>query len=978
MQTEKGMLTKTTIKYALFLFVVLFLSTTAKAQYTTVSGTITDTSSQAWASGTYRFAFFPGQSTGPFYLAGSPFTPTAFTGTLDGSGSFSGVSVPDNRRISPGGTQWYVTVCPQASSACFTKNVTITGASMSVSALVVPPPPIVQANAQTLPMAYSDSEIAGAVVGSTYFNTTSSEMRVCTVSVPCTWATVSGSGGVNPGTQYLLPLYPSTGSVVGPSNITTDSTKNNLNVPGITVITGPSPWLDIAAPGYGARAGQVSGTASCNGTTTIALTSAVAFVNGDGVTIYGCGPSSGLATPPSPTVGTYQSQGETTSLLYGVADTAGSSTYSYLLIAYDKNGGKSIAGSPTTITNGPATLGAHTFSVASASLTGSALTVTASSASNILPAVLFHFWNSTNAKMSGMFTTASVSSPSFTASGTANYSSGTTTSTGGSATYMEGNSLSWTPDHTWAVWEYGICAERPGDSSYHLIGFTAPSVNNNAAPSQFFTDWGPTITTPPTLPDYASNADCTAASPTPDHLSTTIVSGAGTTTLTVANAASQTASSQTIHMDAAVGINAAIAAAGSTKLVLIPGGKIFYTYSQIVDPNGKLGIWQQGELVLGATMVLKSYDNLTSLAVQGTSDQFATTSAPIISTAGGAFPAIFENGGADTIDKISFVASGNQALFIDTSYVAGWDTFNRISFNTGGSSDYSGMCILIQGGEYEYNFNDINIDGGPGQVGGGYMDTTWTPEIWFTGDAGGVGEWYANRISTDNRGIYQVSNGIGVTGEINNFYSQGSITPLYASFNGASGNAGYTLDVANASTDTTPEAAVATWIIPGTSSVDLRLKISGNNLPSSSETGGVPNWITGVAPVSVDATNQTSCLSLQAQATLPLFVGCGGATHFSIEGDEVTTYPIYESPSGGSLFSVYPALLASLTTTSASSDNVTVTGMTSTGHCSVTATNSSAATNIATTYVSAKTTNQITVTHTTTSGMTYDITCWPN
>ena len=71
-------------------------------------------------------------------------------------------------------------------------------------------------------------------------------------------------------------------------------------------------------------------------------------------------------------------------------------------------------------------------------------------------------------------------------------------------------------------------------------------------------------------------------------------------------------------------------------------------------------------------------------------------------------------------------------------------------------------------------------------------------------------------------------------------------------------------------------------------------------------------------------------------------------------------------------------LSASLTTTSASSDNVTVIGMISSGHCSLAATNASAATNIASTYVSAKTTNQITVTHAGVASMTYDIMCVPN
>jgi hypothetical protein len=82
----------------------------------------------------------------------------------------------------------------------------------------------------------------------------------------------------------------------------------------------------------------------------------------------------------------------------------------------------------------------------------------------------------------------------------------------------------------------------------------------------------------------------------------------------------------------------------------------------------------------------------------------------------------------------------------------------------------------------------------------------------------------------------------------------------------------------------------------------------------------------------------------------------------------------FTTPNGAS-YSVMPA---TLTTTAAASDTVTVQGMTSTGHCSLTATNSTAAANHASTYVSAKTTNQITVAHTTTAGMTYDVLCTPN
>lgn len=71
-------------------------------------------------------------------------------------------------------------------------------------------------------------------------------------------------------------------------------------------------------------------------------------------------------------------------------------------------------------------------------------------------------------------------------------------------------------------------------------------------------------------------------------------------------------------------------------------------------------------------------------------------------------------------------------------------------------------------------------------------------------------------------------------------------------------------------------------------------------------------------------------------------------------------------------------IVAVLTTTAAASDNVAVTGMTSSGHCSLTPTNALAAADAASTYISAKTANQITVTHPVSAGRTWDVACWPN
>jgi hypothetical protein len=69
---------------------------------------------------------------------------------------------------------------------------------------------------------------------------------------------------------------------------------------------------------------------------------------------------------------------------------------------------------------------------------------------------------------------------------------------------------------------------------------------------------------------------------------------------------------------------------------------------------------------------------------------------------------------------------------------------------------------------------------------------------------------------------------------------------------------------------------------------------------------------------------------------------------------------------------------ASLTTSDGSSDNVKMGGVTTTSHCALTATNPSAAANIATVYISAKAAGSVTVTHAAKAGMTFDLLCTSN
>lgn len=102
----------------------------------------------------------------------------------------------------------------------------------------------------------------------------------------------------------------------------------------------------------------------------------------------------------------------------------------------------------------------------------------------------------------------------------------------------------------------------------------------------------------------------------------------------------------------------------------------------------------------------------------------------------------------------------------------------------------------------------------------------------------------------------------------------------------------------------------------------------------------------------------------------------GSAVHDVLCGNS-STHTLQASYNNGTFMSIGQLVTTTLTTTAAATDNVTVTGMTATGHCYLTPTNSGAAGGIASVFISAKTTNQITVTHTATAGWTFDVNCTP-
>jgi hypothetical protein len=107
--------------------------------------------------------------------------------------------------------------------------------------------------------------------------------------------------------------------------------------------------------------------------------------------------------------------------------------------------------------------------------------------------------------------------------------------------------------------------------------------------------------------------------------------------------------------------------------------------------------------------------------------------------------------------------------------------------------------------------------------------------------------------------------------------------------------------------------------------------------------------------------------------TIPAGTAVAPASGKVVISSDPTVGNLLVSQNGGIAIDPVP-LVASLVTTAATSDNVTLTGMTSTGHCVLQPTNAAASTATGT-YVSAKTTNQITVTHAVTANMDFDVIC---
>lgn len=316
-----------------YLLLLLFFCTYLSAQTTSISATVTDSDGQTWNNGIYTLQFIPNPSQpnlSIYNINGVPLDQSLLLqkGVLSNIGVLSTISIYDNTLVSPVGSSWQLTLCPQASVQCSVlPSLVIQGTSMDLSSFVdinIKPPRFPASGANQY--GYLDVEISPIPLpGGFYYNVTNPCIRV--------YDPVAGWGCVNNGRPGCIATgpdgaiqYNTGGACTGGAGLTTN-TGNELFVGSIGYA--PAGMIDIRSKACQAS-GDFQGLSSTATTTTGGSSNIVNLsgtvpswvVTGMTVVIQGAGNNAGTAL-----VSTITSVGTTSITLSSGATTALAGTW---------------------------------------------------------------------------------------------------------------------------------------------------------------------------------------------------------------------------------------------------------------------------------------------------------------------------------------------------------------------------------------------------------------------------------------------------------------------------------------------------------------------------------------------------------------------------------------------------------------------------------------------------------------------------
>lgn len=599
---------------------------------------------------------------------------------------------------------------------------------------------------------------------------------------------------------------------------------------------GPNPWVDVRE--FGVRSVNVNVipsipgiTVSINsGSASAAISAASTFQNGDGVILFGAGTTHAMATPGAPTVTPSLAAALTGTGFTAVGPSGGATTYNYQIVARNKTGGLTAASAVGTTAIGAASLGAQSVGITSYARSGTTVTVTTSAPHGLSVGSMINQLGSTDpTNFSGWFSVATVADNThYTYVTGLDTSSGASASaTGGTANWFNCNHLTWTG--VTGAWEYYIYGRTGG--SLTLLGVSKP---DNGQSVLYWDDFGSPMMDNYNAPFFVPTTPPGAAGS--NHLSTTISSGAGTTTLTLANTAGTTVAAVTILFDSAPGILAAATSArnnGGTLYLPAAVGTVvnsYLTLPGIMSTNMAAGMLLNDTLELGA-----GHRWFGALTPQNVSLPSFAWEGQNVLTVGRANPGIYcslTSGNSPSIRGVSFIT--NQLNNYSHVFLEGdFNNLEWVNFSGGSTNaDLMGTLLTLRGTNVNSAFPN-SLRGVSFLTPQGAANTSATPAFFCNM----CGLTLMETISMGGRGMAFSPPPSGSDLQITGGRLQGSQIPFVTMIASTGGTVGGNIKIEGFELDTMAHAMLANLPVSGAGAWNVLLVVAG--APS-----GVP-FVTG-------------------------------------------------------------------------------------------------------------------------------------
>jgi hypothetical protein len=649
---------------------------------------------------------------------------------------------------------------------------------------------------------------------------------------------------------------------------------------------GTDPWADVKA--FGARSSGTTvfpyafATCTNGGSATTLSLSAPSFINGDGISVRNCGPTwnGGMSAAPTvsaptvtPTLAVTGTVPDAPSF-ESVNSPTGSSTYCYKVIARDQVGGLTTPSAATCISTGLATLGLGApLTVVSMTRSNSGVTVNTSGTQNLAIGAMVHLYGMSNAQFEGYFNVATVNNAgnSFTLANTPmdTRQGAAASATGGFVSYGPANQIKWTVVS--GAWQYYLCGKRPGDGSYSRIGTSMPTGQTGGQYTiTSYYDFGATMNGNQTYPLYVTDAYCNSGTGLFDPLTTTVVSGGGTSTIVLNDASSQNVSGALALYDAAPNILAAIKSIGYTTPSFIGGsiylppvptnGQVYgYPINSYLKIPSNIKVIQAGPLILNETVELGSNTNWDGGWAVGPSPGEFSLSANAFTLCQYANPCFYSNNALNGLYQNMTIqtngANGSNIWMMDDIYNI---TFRNVSFDTNqdASTDFVGKALVVRSTQSvgaTVFIEDSSFGNGPSSA----NDSTWSSTIYIPialnssqATVTSTSTMEMKNVAMQLRGIAWNLAGGAYDFHFDRGHRQGGVNPFLVLGN-YSGTPGGFVDIRHLLLDSEIQPVVANLTSipvsdPNTVYVTLKDVASG-----TADVGGRPPIISGTAPYTV-------------------------------------------------------------------------------------------------------------------------------